>query len=145
MSLILGASPFPTTVKPLFIGPKRRVGALAKDDPTRDFTVELARSCHDDRCEDILVLDLRGNSPITDFFVIATGTSDRQIRTVSDRLVKLGKDAGRPILGVDGREFSHWVLVDLADVIVHVFAPEYRRLYDLELLWGDAPKVRWER
>ena len=114
-------------------------------DPIRDFAIDLARSCEDNRCTDIVILDLRGISSITDFFVIATGTSDRQIHSVVDHLAKIGKEAGFPRLSMDGREYSNWVLIDFADVICHVFNAEYRGIYDLELLWGDAPKVQWAR
>lgn len=84
-------------------------------------------------------------SAVTDYFVIATGTSDRQIRSTADHILQAAKEKGRKPIGVDGYEQAHWVLIDFADVVVHIFAPSYRELYDLELLWGDAPRVRWQR
>jgi len=118
---------------------------LAKKDATRELVIELARSCADDKCDEVMVLDLRGLSSITDYFIIATGTSDRQIRTVADHLLKTAKEKTLRPLGVDGYEYAHWILIDFVDVMVHLFAPDYRQLYDLELLWGDAPRVHWQR
>lgn len=92
-----------------------------------------------------MILDLRGLSSITDYFVIGTGTSDRQIRAVADHLRKDSKERGILPLGVDGIEYGHWVLIDFIDVVVHIFSPDYRRLYDLELLWGDGARVEWQR
>jgi len=82
---------------------------------------------------------------VTDYFIIATGTSDRQIRSVADHLLQLTKEKGIKPIGVDGYEYAHWILLDFGGVVVHIFSPSYRQLYDLELLWGDAPKVRWQR
>ena len=109
------------------------------------MAIELARSCDDDRCENIVVLDLRGLSSITDYFVIATGTSDRQLKTATDHILRTIKQINIKPMGVEGYEQAKWILIDIADVIVHLFIPEYREIYDLELLWGDAPKVRWQR
>ncbi|NLE57766.1 MAG: ribosome silencing factor [Planctomycetes bacterium] len=111
----------------------------------RQLAIEMARSCADDKCEDLVVLEMKDLSAVTDYFVIATGTSDRQIRTVADHLLKLAKDKGIKAMGVDGYEYAHWILLDFVDVVVHIFAPSYRQLYDLELLWGDAPRVKWQR
>jgi len=88
---------------------------------------------------------MQGLSGVTDYFVIATGTSDRQIRSVADHLLELMKARGSRAMGVSGYEYAHWILLDFVDVVVHLFAPSYRQLYDLELLWGDAPRVRWQR
>ncbi len=109
------------------------------------MALELARSCSDDKCENIVVLDLRELSSITDYFVIATGTSDRQIRTTADHILKMAKQRQIKPMGVEGYEQAHWILIDFVDIIIHLFMPEYREIYDLELLWGDAPKVRWQR
>lgn len=117
----------------------------ADTDAGRKLAIALARLAEDDRCEDIVVLDLRGRSPVTDYFVIATGSSDRQRRSVADDATRYAKENRQPVLGVSGTEQPDWVLVDLVDVIVHVFGAETRTFYDLESLWGDAPTVRWQR
>ena len=82
---------------------------------------------------------------MTDFFVIATGTSGRQMKTVLAKMSDLLRDHQDVVrLGREGMESQRWALLDLFDVVVHVFAPEARSYYALELLWGDAPKVDWQ-
>ena len=116
-----------------------------RKDPVREFAVAAARLAHDSNCEDILVLDLRGRSPVTDYFVIATGASDRQLRSVADDLAAYGKSAGAKVWHVEGQETGQWILLDFVDFVVHLFDDQTRHYYDLELLWGDAPRVRWQR
>jgi ribosome-associated protein len=111
---------------------------------SRKLAVALARTCAETRCQDVTVLDLRKLSPVTDFFVLATGTSARQMHAVADHVVQAGRDLGDRPFGREGFE-SGWVLVDYVDVVVHVFTAESRTYYDLELLWGDAPRVDWKR
>jgi ribosome-associated protein len=107
--------------------------------------VELARISHDNKSEDVAVLDLRGISSVTDFVVIATGTSDRQGRAVADRVIEYGKKMGERPFGFSGYESAAWILLDYVDVVFHIFGRAYREYYDLELLWGDAPRVKWTR
>lgn len=118
---------------------------------TRHLAVVMARTCAENRCREVAVLDLRGLSPVTDFFVLATGTSGRQMRAAADRVEQAGRDLGQKPFGVEGiettegNEESRWVLIDYVDAVVHLFTPESRGYYDLELLWGDAPRVNWQR
>ena len=86
------------------------------------------------------MLDLRGQTLVTDYFVIATGTSRVQIRAVIDAIAD-GLDAERPRGVREGDEAAGWVLLDYGDVVVHVFGPEARAFYRLERLWADAPTV----
>ncbi len=87
---------------------------------------------------DVRVLDLREMNAFTDFFVIASGSSDRHARSVADAAIEaVTREGGRP-LGVEGTETGRWILVDLGDVVLHVFQPEVRTYYALERLWGDA-------
>jgi ribosome-associated protein len=109
----------------------------------RDFAIRVARLAVDLRAEDIVVLDLRDLSPVTDFFVICSGTSDRQMRALYDALGTDGKSCGWAPFGSAGHDSTTWMLLDFVDVVVHIFSPEYRQYYDLELLWGDAPRVEW--
>jgi ribosome-associated protein len=119
--------------------------------PARRLAIAMARVCAENRCREVAVLDVRGLSPVTDFFVLATGTSARQMHSVADRAVEAGRAAGQKPFGVEGIrvgegvEASRWVLIDYVDVVVHVFTDESRKYYDLELLWGDAPRVDWQR
>jgi ribosome-associated protein len=110
----------------------------------KELAIVAARTAAENRAEDVVVLDLRGMSPVTDFFVICSGTSDRQMRAVYDDVEERGKKLGWRPFGSAGYESSTWLLLDFVDVVVHIFAPEYRRYYDLELLWGDAPRVEWD-
>ncbi len=82
-------------------------------------------------------------SPVANHFVIGTGTSDQQIRSVAREIREFGKDNGFNVFGCAGLEQGRWAVVDFVDVVVHLFDEEYRNFYDLELLWGDAPKVEW--
>ncbi len=107
------------------------------------FAIEAARSMLADHCEDILVLDLRGVSPICDYFVIATGTSDRQMRAVADHIKEMAKARDEKPYGVAGYSEGRWIVMDYVDVVIHTFDAEFRAYYDLESLWGDCPTVEW--
>lgn len=91
--------------------------------------------------EDILILDLRELSPITDYFVIGTGTSSRQICSLADELKRLGKKINNKVWKTAGMDAGDWVVMDFFDVVVHLFNEDLRKHYDLELIWGEAPKV----
>ena len=95
------------------------------------------------KAESIAVLDVRKVSGITDYFVIATGTSEPHLRAIVDEITdKLREDHGVRPRAVDGSIQTSWVVLDFFDVIIHVMKAEARRQYDLESLWGDAPRVR---
>jgi ribosome-associated protein len=107
----------------------------------KEFAIAAAKIAEERHCTDIVVLDLRGLSPATDYFVIATGTSERQMRTVADEVSQMGREHSIQRFGRAGYEQGRWILLDFVDVVVHLFDPEYRQFYDLELLWGDAERV----
>jgi ribosome-associated protein len=107
----------------------------------KEFALAAARLAAERHCTDIVVLDLKGISPATDYFVIATGTSNRQIRTVAEEISEEGRNRDFKRFGRAGYEQGRWVLLDFIDVVVHLFDSEYRQYYDLELLWGDAKKI----
>lgn len=92
----------------------------------------------------MVVLDVAGLSPVTDFFVLATGTSARQMKTVMDDLEELAEQRKVSCLGRSGYEGETWMLCDMVDVVVHVFSQEARMYYDLDSLWGDARRVEWQ-
>lgn len=108
------------------------------------FAVEAARLAANTRCHQVVVLDVRDLSPVTDFFVLATGTSARQMRTVVDEIDELGASRDFKPLSRSGYEGETWILTDFVDVIVHVFNDEARHYYDLDSLWGDAKLVEWK-
>lgn len=116
--------------------------------PTTDpdsYPAEVSRAAElalELKAHDVVVLDLRGISTATDFFVIATGNSDVQVKAIAEHVVnELKKDSVRPE-HVEGIRGGRWVLIDYVDFVVHVFHPQARDFYQLETLWGDAG--RWE-
>ena len=115
-----------------------------KELTSKQFALEAAKIAVHNNCTDVVVLDLTGKSPATDFFVIATGTSDRQTRTVADDITDYGKKHDFRIFGRAGYDQGKWVLLDFVNVVVHLFNEEFRQFYDLELLWGDAEKLKIE-
>ena len=95
------------------------------------------------KAEDIVVLDVAEVSSIADYFVIASGTSEPHLRAISDEITeKLREDHGLKPRAVDGTLQAGWLVLDYFDVIVHVMRADVRQHYDLEGLWGDAPRVR---
>jgi len=93
------------------------------------------------KAHDVVVLDLRGISSATDFFIVASGRSDTQVKAIADHVIdEMKKDGERPA-HLEGAKGGRWVLVDYINFVVHVFHPQARDFYQLENLWGDAP--RW--
>jgi len=109
-----------------------------------DNAIEAARVCDAYRGRDTLILDLSGITSICDYFVITTGTNRRQIHAIADEVNRTLKAGGTIRKGREGYNESSWVVQDYGDVVLHVFIPETRTLYDLENLWGDAPHVEWD-
>jgi ribosome-associated protein len=105
--------------------------------------IAAARAAASKQASDIMVLDVHELIVITDFFVIASGSSDRQVKTIVEEVEKIlrAKDV-RPVRR-EGEIEAQWVLLDYVDVVVHVFSEEQREYYDLERLWRDAPRVAW--
>jgi ribosome-associated protein len=110
----------------------------------RKFAIEAAKMAANTRATEVVLLDVSRISPVTDYFLIATGTSARQMRTVCDDLAELGEKNGFPALSTSGTDGENWMLVDFVDVIAHVFSVSARQYYDLEGLWGDAVKIDWK-
>ena len=99
------------------------------------------KAAEDKKANDLAILDLRKAAGFTDFFVICSGTSSRQVRAIADSVMEaLAMEAVKPA-HVEGYDRSEWVLIDYFDFIVHVFAPETRSFYALERLWGNAERV----
>lgn len=112
-------------------------------DPSRALAQIIAQAAYDTKAEDLTVLDLTKLSAFADYFVICTGTSDRQVQAIADRIQEALKKAGVRPLGVEGYQQGHWILIDCAGVIAHIFYQEARAFYGLDKLWGDAPKVKF--
>lgn len=110
----------------------------------------LERACHvaeiadSFKGRDTVVLDLSEITPIVDYFVITTGTSQRQMQSIAEEAGRAMKAEGHRPRGIEGRESSTWILQDYGDIVLHVFTPESRQVYDLEHLWADAPRIDWK-
>jgi ribosome-associated protein len=105
----------------------------------------VARIADDFRGKDILLLDMRPITPIVDFFIVVTATSQRQMKALGEEVARVMKKRGQQRLGEEGTDGDGvWVLQDFGDVVLHVFTPEGRELYDLEGLWADAPRLELE-
>ena len=124
-------------------GPRRRRAPLTEAD-AQAFAQAAARLAAENKTEDVVVLDLRGLSSLADFFVLGTGTSERQMHAVLDALFEYARGLGRRPLSVADSSRGTWLLADYVDVVVHLFDEEHRAYYDLDGLWGDAPRVAWD-
>lgn len=109
------------------------------------FAIEAARLLADEKCEDVVVIDVRGMSQVTDYLVIGSGTSERQMRSVLVHVEDQGQAMGFPAFRSQSDARSSWLLADCVDVVVHLFEANARAYYDLEMLWGDGPRVEWAR
>ncbi len=101
----------------------------------------IVNSLEDVKAKDISVIDVRDRTSVTDFMVLASGTSNRHVRSLADSVVVDAKEKGVRVGSVEGGGGSDWILVDMGDVVVHVMLPATREFYDLERFWRDAPDV----
>jgi ribosome-associated protein len=115
----------------------------AADDPVA-FAIGVARLAVEYKATAVEVLDLRGLSNLADVFVLATGTSDRQMEAVLGAIEGYAETLGRSPFRPSNIADTKWMLADYVDVVVHLFDAEHRTYYDLDGLWGDAPRVEWE-
>jgi ribosome-associated protein len=128
---------------PLTIATKRTAKPLTLT--SLDRACLAARVAVDNKARAVTVLDMRGITPLYDFFVLCTGNSRRQIHTLSEEIdARLTADGDRR-LAIEGYEASKWVVQDYGDVVVHVFDEPTRQYYAIEELWADAPRVDWQR
>ena len=110
----------------------------------RSLASQAARAAASKQGEAVVVLDMRDLISITDYFVIASGTSERQVKTIAEEVLKDLKARGVRPVRVEGEASARWMLIDYVDFVVHVFDDEEREFYRLENLWRDAPVVQWE-
>ena len=109
----------------------------------REIAVTAARAAAAKQAADVTILDVHGLIVITDYFVIASGETDRQVKTIVEEVERAVRNLGEKPVRREGDASSRWVLLDYIDVVVHVFAQEEREYYDLERLWRDAPRLGW--
>ncbi|MDR4948660.1 ribosome silencing factor [Neobacillus cucumis] len=99
------------------------------------------KAADDKRAEDILALDMNGISLIADYFIICHGNSDKQVQAIAREMKEKAQENGYDVKRMEGFDEARWVLIDLGDVVAHVFHRDERSYYNLERLWGDAPHV----
>jgi ribosome-associated protein len=110
---------------------------------SKEIAITCAKIADEKKALDIVILDVDKISSITDYFVICSAINDRQLHAIADDMDKEMKKLSISKLGMEGYREAKWVLIDYGDFIVHIFDKEIRSYYDLELLWGDAPKIEW--
>ena len=141
----------PAAVKPQATGKPRAAGKLKTADnrmaakSKASLKTVVIDALADMKALEVKVLDVRGLTDIADFMVIASGTSDRHVRSVAQRVVERTKEAGFRPHGVEGQQDSDWVLIDLSEMIVHVMLPRVREFYGLEKLWDITATKRAAR
>ena len=125
-------------------GPIANPASDGKPDYERSLQLALAaaQTAHDNRGQDIVVLDLRDQTPVFDYFVLATGTSRRQLHAMSEEIDdKLERELGDKRMGIEGYSDSRWILLDYGSVVIHLFDDETRQFYDIENLWAQSTRV----
>jgi ribosome-associated protein len=122
-----------------------RVMSEKEQQQLRQFAVEAARLLSDLKCEDVLLLDVSGLSQVCNYVLLASGTSDRQMKAVAAQVEDLGDEHDNPCFRSNRDTGITWIVVDFIDVVAHLFEPDQRAYYDLEGLWSDAPVVAWKR
>ena len=99
------------------------------------------KAADDKRAEEILILDMKGISLISDYFVICHGNSDKQVQAIAREMKEKVEESGATVRKMEGFDEARWVLVDMGDVVAHIFHKDDRSYYKLERLWGDAPEI----
>ncbi|MEO2074529.1 MAG: ribosome silencing factor [Bacillus sp. (in: firmicutes)] len=105
----------------------------------QDLLKLAVKAADDKRAEDILALNMKGISLIADYFIICHGNSDKQVQAIAREIKDKAQEYGYDVKRMEGFDEARWVLIDLGDVVAHVFHREERSYYNLERLWGDAP------
>ncbi|MEW6002322.1 MAG: ribosome silencing factor [Nitrospirota bacterium] len=108
---------------------------------SKEKAFRAARATIDKKAKDVLILDLKNLTPIADYFIICSGESTTHVKAIAERVEEIFTKAGINPLGIEGLDYSHWVLMDYGDVIVHIFEEETRKFYELEKLWIDAKRI----
>lgn len=109
---------------------------------SKSKALAIAKAASDKKAFDIVTLDIRRIPSVSDYFVIASGSSTTQVRAISDNITDVLKEKGERVWHTEGAREALWVLLDFGDVVAHVFLEETRRFYELEKLWGKVPKKR---
>lgn len=110
--------------------------------PAKALAENCARLALDKKAENVVILDLRGKSSVADYFVIATGSSERQVASIAEHVALGMKEVGEKAVGEEGAREGRWAVVDFSDVVVHVFQDHLRDYYDIERLFVGVPRIR---
>jgi ribosome-associated protein len=109
---------------------------------TKQTLLQMAyNAVEDKKAEDIVVLNMEGISLLADYFIICTGNSDRQVQAIARAVIEESHEAGNEVKSIEGFDSARWILVDIGDVVVHVFHKDERDYYNLERLWREAPTM----
>ncbi len=114
---------------------------VLEPEAAKAFAVKAAQSLTDDKCTDVVVIDVGGLSPVTGFIVIGSGTSARQMRSALQNLEEVAEECGTSTFQISTDNDALWLLADFVDVVVHLFEPNARAHYDLENMWGESTRV----
>ena len=118
---------------------------VSDDQKLHQFAKEAARLLSDLKCEEVALLDVRDLSQVCNYVLIASGTSDRQMKSVVNELEDLGDEFDSPCFRSNKDTGVTWIVIDFIDLVTHLFEPGQRDYYDLEGLWSDAPRIEWKR
>ena len=108
---------------------------------TKKIARLIAHAAEEIQAIDLIVLNLKKLTSFTDYFIICSGRSERQVQSIADAVEEVMRKNKLKVLGLEGYEIGQWVLVDCGDVVVHIFHQDIREYYSLEKLWSDAPRV----
>ncbi|MBT2215081.1 ribosome silencing factor [Virgibacillus dakarensis] len=108
---------------------------------TLEIVQNVAEACDDKRAEDIIALDMKNVSLVADYFLICHGTNERQVQAIARSIKDTVEEAGITVKRLEGFEQARWILVDIGDIVCHIFHKDERSYYNLERLWGDASRV----
>ncbi|UOQ47372.1 ribosome silencing factor [Gracilibacillus caseinilyticus] len=108
---------------------------------SKQLADQVAKACDDKRAEDIVIMDMKNVSLIADYFLICQGTNERQVQAIAREVKDLAQEEEIEVKRLEGFDQARWVLVDLGDVVCHIFHRDERQYYNLEKLWGDAPQL----
>ncbi len=123
---------------------RNEIVSQAESHRSRDLALAAARTAIDNRGQDVRVLDTRAQTPLFDYFVIATGSSRRQLHAMSEEIdQKLEVDLHDRRLGIEGYDDSRWIVLDYGSIVIHLFDDDARQFYRLEELWADSPRVEF--
>ena len=111
----------------------------------RQLALLAAEVCDEKKAKEILVLDVRKITSISDYFIVCSTSNERQARAIADEMRVRMKGLGKREMGVEGIEDARWVLQDFGDIVLHIFHESQREFYDIEGLWADAKQVRWKK